>query len=121
MDYAKLCSLILWIETQIRGVFVYTSNGDLLTGGMQNGIQSYLPPDELSKSVHNTILRWNTRELLHPFLGFGKYSLTEYEKIKRITFPLDSHKLLVVATEIEVEHDKIIKKILQLIELKSNE
>jgi len=38
MDYAKLCSLVLGIEPQIRGVFVYNSNGDLLTGGMQNDV-----------------------------------------------------------------------------------
>jgi len=115
MNYTKLCSLILGIEPQIRGVFVYHHNGELLGGGMRNGIQSYLPPEEMTKSVYNTIIRWQTRESLHPFLGAGKYSITEYEKVKRITFPLDAHAILVVGIEVEVEHDIIIHKILQFI------
>jgi hypothetical protein len=118
MDYTKLCSLILGIESQVRGVFVYNSNGDLITGGMQKDVKSYLPREEMSKSILNTIVRWKSRELLYPFLGPGKYSLTEYEKIKRITFPLKSHKLLIVGTDVKVDHDKIIRKILQLIKSK---
>ena len=114
MDYSKLCSLVLGIEPQIRGVFVYHHNGELLAGGMQDGIESYLPLEEMTKSIHNTILRWKTRESLYPFLGSGEYSITKYEKVKRITFPLDAHTILVVGMEVEVEHDLIINKILQL-------
>ena len=85
---------------------------------MQDNVKPYLPTEEISKSTLNTILRWNSRELLYHFLGTGKYSLTEYEKIKRITFPLNNHKLLIVGTSVEVDHDKIIRNILQLIESK---
>lgn len=120
INYEKLCSLILGIESQIRGVFVYNNNGDLIAGGMQNNIKSHLPIEEMSKSLLNTILRWNTRELLYPFVGRGKYSFTEYEKIKRITFPLKNHKLLIVGTNVEVDHNMIIKKILQLIKSKES-
>ena len=119
MDYPKLCSLILGIEPQIRGVFVYHHNGQLLAGGMRSGVESYLPREEQTKSIHSTILRWQTRELLYPFLGPGKYSITEYEKVKRITFPLDSSAILVIGMEVKVDHDIIINKILQLINRKN--
>ena len=118
MNYVKLCSLILGIEFQVRGVFVYSNNGDLIVGGMQDNVKPYLPTEEKSKSTLDTIFRWNSRELLSPFFGPGKYSLTEYKKIKRITFPLNNHKLLIVGTSVEVDHDKIIRNILQLIESK---
>jgi len=75
--------MILGLEPQIRGVFVYHYSGELLGGGMRNGIQSYLPPGEISKSTYNAISRWQTRELLYPFLGSGKYSITEYEKSEK--------------------------------------
>lgn len=116
MDYSKTCSVILGLEPQIRAVLVYHFNGELLGGGMREGVESYLPPEEITRSTLNTILRWKTRELLYPFLGNGRYSITEYEKIKRITFPLNKSVLMIVATEIQVDHDAIIKKILQLIE-----
>ena len=118
MDYSKLCSSILGLEPQIRGVLVYHFNGELLGGGMRNGVDSYLPPEEITKSTLSTILRWKTRELLYPFLGKGRYSITEYEKIKRITFPISESVLLIVATEVQIDHDMIINKILQLIENK---
>ncbi|PJC50684.1 MAG: hypothetical protein CO032_03525 [Nitrosopumilales archaeon CG_4_9_14_0_2_um_filter_34_16] len=114
-NYSKLCSLILGIEPQIRGAFVYHHNGELLGGGMRDGTKSYLPTDEMTKSVRNTILRWKTRESLYPFLGLGEYSITKYEKVKRITLPLDAHAILVVGMEVEVDHDIVIDKILQLI------
>jgi hypothetical protein len=110
--------MILGLEPQIRAVLIYHFNGELLGGGMRDGTKSYLPPDEITKSTLSTILRWKTRELLYPFLGNGRYSITEYEKIKRITFPLNDSVLLIVSTEVEVNHDVIIKKILQFIESK---
>lgn len=115
MDYAKICSLVLGLEPQIRGVFAYHFNGDLLAGGMRSDIESYLPYDEISKSTLNAILRWKTRESLYPFLGKGRYSLTEYEKLKHITFPLNESVLLVVGADVEIDHNVIIQKILQLI------
>ncbi len=116
MDYAKFSSTVLGLEPQIRAVLIYHYNGELLGGGMREGVRSHLPPEEITKSTLNTILRWKSRELLYPFLGKGKYSITEYEKIKRITFPLKDSMLLIVATEIGVNHDAIIKKIIQLVE-----
>ena len=118
-DYSKLCSLILGIEPQIRGVFVYHYNGELLAGGMREGIQSHLPQEEITKTILNTISRWQTRELLYPFLGIGRYSITEYEKVKRVTFPLETSIILVVGMEVKVDHNIIIKKILQLINQKN--
>jgi len=107
--------LILGLEPQIRGVIVYHFNGEFLAGGMRSGVESYLPPEELFRSTLDTILRWKTRSLLYPFLGEGRYSVTEYEKMKRITFPLNNSVLLIVGAEVEINHDVIIQKILQLI------
>ncbi len=110
--------MILGLEPQIRGVYAYHFNGELLGGGMRKDVQSYLPPEEITKSTINTILEWKSKELHYPFLGIGKYSMTEYEKIKRITFPLHGSVLLIVSTEVEVNHDMIIDKILQIINRK---
>jgi hypothetical protein len=36
-------------------------------------------------------------------IGKGKYTLTEYEKFKRITIPLEDKYLLYVTTEVEAD------------------
>jgi hypothetical protein len=41
--------------------------------------------------------------------------MAEYEKIKRITAPLENYHLLLVTTEVEADHGRIIDNILQLL------
>ena len=41
--------------------------------------------------------------------------MTEYEKLKRITIPLDDDHLLVVTTEVDADHGNIISNTLRLI------
>ena len=46
-------------------------------------------------------------------IGKGKYVVAEYEKIKRITMPLDDNHILYVTTEVNADHDKIIKSVMK--------
>ena len=41
--------------------------------------------------------------------------MTEYEKIKRITIPLDDDHLLLITIEVEADHAKIITNVLKLL------
>ena len=41
--------------------------------------------------------------------------MSEYEKIKRITFPLEEYHLLLVTTEVDADHNKIISDILPML------
>ena len=114
MDYEKLCSSILEIDPKIRGALIFHTSGELLGGGMRQGVNSYLPREEITKSTHNAILRWESRKKLEPFLGNGRYSLTEYEKVKRITFPLNPSALLIISTEVSADDKAIIWKVQEL-------
>ena len=40
--------------------------------------------------------------------------LAEYEKVKRITMPLGKNHLLYITTEVQADHNNIIRKILEL-------
>ncbi len=42
--------------------------------------------------------------------------MAEYEKLKRITFPLKDKKLIYLTAELEVDHDTLIKNMLKIIE-----
>ena len=50
-----------------------------------------------------------------PKTGKGKYAMAEYEKIKRITFPLENSHLLLITTDVKADHEKIITSILSLL------
>ena len=42
--------------------------------------------------------------------------MAEYEKIKRITLPLENDHLLLVTTEVEADHISIINNVLKLVQ-----
>jgi hypothetical protein len=47
--------------------------------------------------------------------------MAEYEKVKRITIPLENNHLLLITTEIEADHGRIIDNVLKLIQHPSDE
>ena len=70
--------------------------------------------EETKKSLELAVNSWKTRSTLAPKIGKGKYVLAEYEKIKRITMPLNDEHLLYITTEPEADHSKIIDRVMTL-------
>jgi len=77
--------------------------------------QSLLDPQEVKMSIYHAYLRNETRKNLAHRIGKVKYSMTEYEKIKRITVPIGKDHLLLVSIDPNVEHTKIVNDILEMI------
>lgn len=112
MDFERLCKDILDLESKIRFAGVCDESGEIKYGGQREGIVNLLTPEETKRSNLQAVARWALRNSLSPKVGRGKYALAEYEKIKRMTFPVDDDHLLLVTTEVEADHDKIIKEVL---------
>src|SRR5215510_3088193 len=114
MDYGKVCNDIMNLDPQIRFAGICDDTGEIKYGGHRNGVTNLLSPEETKKSNLQALARWGLRNSLSPKIGKGKYAMAEYEKIKRITMPIGDDHLLLVTTEVNVEHDKLIKNILKL-------
>jgi hypothetical protein len=112
MDFERLCKDILDLESKIRFAGVCDESGEIKYGGQREGIVNLLTPEETKRSNLQAVARWALRNSLSPKVGRGKYSFAEYEKIKRMTFPIDDDHLLLVTTEVEADHDKIIRRVL---------
>src|ERR671930_1952758 len=117
MDYTKLCEDILNLDRTVRFAGICDDTGEIKYGGQREGIKNLLSADETKKSNLQALARWGLRNSLAPKIGKGKYSMAEYEKIKRITFPLENHHLLLITTEIDADHTKIIGNVLQLLKV----
>ena len=113
MDYNKLCKDILGLDTKVRFAGVCDESGGIKFGGQREGINNLLTPEETKKSNLQAMARWGLRNSLSPKVGRGKYAMAEYEKIKRVTFPLDPDHLLLVTTEVNADHMNIIDRILK--------
>ena len=116
MDYENLCKGILALDPKIRFSGVCDETGEIKYGGQRDGLANLLTAEETKRSNLQALARWGLRNSLASKVGKGKYAMAEYEKIKRITAPLDNDHLLLVTTEVDADHQNIISKALKLIQ-----
>ena len=116
MSYDKLCNDILELDPLIRFAAIINPEGARVSGGYRNNISSMLSPDEVNNSLHYAAKRWEARGTLAHRIGEAKYSVTEYEKVKQLTIPVNKKDLLLISTETNSDHVKIVNSILELLE-----
>jgi hypothetical protein len=112
MDYKRIYDDIMNTDPKIRLVTICDTNGKIMHSEHREGVQNLLSSEESKKSLELAVNSWKTRNTLAPKIGKGKYVLAEYEKIKRITMPLDDEQhLLYLTTEPEADHSRIIERV----------
>lgn len=114
MDYDELCNRILKSEIKVRFAGICDETGEIRYGGPRKGLKNLLTAEETKRSLLQALARWKLRDELSAKTGKGKYAMAEYEKMKRITVPLDETHLLLVTTDVEANHARIIGEILKL-------
>lgn len=106
---------MLAIDSKIRYVVIQNNVGEKIYGGFRDGINPILSDEELKMMHYYASQRWQTRKNIEHKLGNTKYAMAEYDKLKRITFPIDEKHLLMITTEIDSNHAAIIDNILKLL------
>lgn len=102
------------MDKHIRYATIFDMDGTIKYSGHRDDVSSLLTPEESKKSLQQAISAWKSRNEYVDKIGKGKYVLAAYEKIKRITVPLDDEHLIYITTEADADHDKIIKKTLDM-------
>jgi hypothetical protein len=121
MDYDILCKQILNLDPKVRFAGICDDSGEIKYGGQREGIKNLLSPEETKRSNLQALARWGLRNSLASRIGKGIYAMAEYDKIKRITLPLESDHLLLVTTEVQADHRTIINNVLKLIQHSSDD
>jgi len=103
------------IDSTIRYAVIQNNTGEKVCGGFRENISPILNDEELKMMHYYASQRWHTRKNIEHKLGITKYAMAEYEKLKRLTFPINEKYLLLITTEISAEHTDIIKKVLNSI------
>jgi len=113
-DYDKLCSKIFAADKAVRFAGAIDKMGNLVAGGMRKGIDPLEPKEDRRKLYLEFALRTAMRQDFDPEFGKVIYTLSEREKLKIASFPIEDH-LILVSIEKGAQHDKIISKILKLL------
>ena len=112
VNVVDVCDNILKINPKIRYVGIYHQG--TYSSKTRLGTKSLLEEGEIKRSVINAVKRWETRLVLAKSLGNAIYSMTKYEKVNRITFPIGEDGLILVSTEKELDPNSISDEILNI-------
>jgi len=115
LDFDKLYADVMKINSTIRYAVIQNNTGEKICGGFRDNINPILNDDELKMMHYYASQRWETRKNIEHKLGNTKYAMAEYDKLKRITFPINEKYMLLLTTEINTDHVSIIDKVLELI------
>lgn len=102
------------IDPKIRFATIFDMSGKVLFSEHRKNVENLLTQEESQKSLQLAINAWKSRNEVSSKIGKGKYALVEYEKIKRITMPIDSDHILYLTTDVEADHAPIIYRALRL-------
>jgi hypothetical protein len=114
MNHKSLFDKVMGIDPKIRFATIFDMDGKVLYSAHREGVQNLLSAEESQKSLQLAINAWKSRNEVSDKIGKGKYALVEYEKLKRITLPLDSEHILYITTDVEADHAPIIHRALRL-------
>ncbi|MGH9986329.1 MAG: DUF6659 family protein [Nitrososphaeraceae archaeon] len=103
MEYKSIYDEIMNLDPKIRMVTICDLNGKIMHSDHRQGVTNLLTPVESKRSLELAVNAWKTRSEIASKIGKGKYVLAEYEKIKRITMPLNDNHLLYVTTEVGMQ------------------
>ena len=117
MDYKNIGKDILYLDPNIRFVTIFdTTDGLILFSEHRPGVTNLLTAEQSKHSIQFSVSAWKIRSTLEKKIGKGKFVFAEYEKIKRITMPLDKNHLLYITTEVGCDALSLIDKIKKIID-----
>lgn len=114
MNYEQFCSQILDVDPKIRFATVFDEWSVKVGGGMREGVESLLSERASKELVNLSILDWKSRKDMAKMLGKTKYTLAEYDAIKRFSFYLGDDHLLLVSAEKDCDTNMIVDNVIKL-------
>jgi hypothetical protein len=95
--YEQLLNMLMDFNDSIRFAAICDSKGDILWNSQRAGIKNIIPMADTKKTLQRAIGAWQERSKITDKVGRGLYVIAAYEKIKRITIPLDKGNLLFIS------------------------
>ena len=97
--YEKLLNMLMDFNDSIRFAAVCDQNGNIHWHSKRNNVRNIIPLEDTKKTLKRAVNAWQERAKISDKVGRGMYVIAAYEKIKRITIPLDNSNLLFVSMD----------------------
>lgn len=91
--------MLMDFNDSIRFAAVCDKDGEILWQSQRNGIKNIIPLEDTKKTLKRALNAWQERSTITDKVGRGLYVIAAYEKIKRITIPLENNHLLFISVD----------------------
>lgn len=95
--FEKLLNMLMDFNKDIRFAAVCNKDGEILWNSQRTGIKNMIPIADTKKTIKRALGAWDERTKIADIVGRGLYVIAAYEKIKRITIPLDNNHILFIS------------------------
>jgi len=105
--HEKLLNMLMDFNPLVRFTAVCSRDGEIEWSSQRDDVTNIISIEDTKASIQRASASWDAREdLSENGTGRGMYTITAYEKIKRITIPLDDDHILFISTNNEPKRDK---------------
>lgn len=105
--HEKLLNMLMDFNPLVRFTAVCSKDGEIEWHSQRDNVTNIIPIEETKESIRRAAESWRERKVLsEQGTGRGMYTITAYEKIKRITIPLDDDHILFISTDNSPKKDK---------------
>ncbi len=101
--YEKLLNMLMDFNSSIRLAVISNTSGDILWNSKRTNVELKIPLTETKKALKREASDWVERCKLEDQNNVGRamYAITSFEKIKRISIPIDAFHLLFISVDNE--------------------
>jgi len=112
----QLIKKIVELDSIIRFGAICNRFGEITAKFPRDGVPLHLNEYETSKLLREAANSWHYRHQLSFKLGKGKFALAVYEKLIRLTIPIDQENLLLITLENFDTIPQLVENVNRLIE-----
>ena len=101
--YEKLLNMLMDFDNTIRFAAISNTSGEILWHSKRDSAKMKIPLSETKKTLKREAIDWVDRCKLEDRnnLGRAMYHITSFEKLKRISIPIDAFHLLFISVDNE--------------------
>jgi len=114
VSWKKICNQIINLDDSIRFAGICSSMGHLIQFKYKKGVSPLISKKEAEWAAFLSAVRIQTRTMFEHKLGKLQYSVSAYEKVKRLTVHLNDDNLLFVSFDNTKSENEILNKLFSL-------
>ena len=91
--------MLMDFNDSIRFAAICDQNGNIHWHSKRNNVRNIIPLEDTKATLKRAVSAWQERSKITDKVGRGMYVIAAYQKIKRITIPLDNNNLLFISLD----------------------